>query len=93
MVDIHLGSRIRLAFELSACLDEDLEGFRVIEQQPVVDHATIVVRQHLLRHSLRNEPKRSGHGGLVIDRPTVGILFGKERHLVPGDRKSEVAVA
>lgn len=93
MVDIQLGSGIRLAFEFSACLDEELKGFRFIEQEPVVDHTTTLVRQQLLRHSFQSEPKRSGHGGLVFDRRTFGILLGEEHRLVRGNRKSAVAVA
>ncbi len=93
MVDTHLGSGIRLAFELSACLDEELKGFRFIEQEPVVDHTTIFVRQQLLRHSFQSEPNRSGHGGLVFDRRTFGNPLGEEQRLVRRDRKNEVAVA
>jgi hypothetical protein len=72
-----------------ALLEEGVERFDLIEEQPVVDHALVVGGQLGQGSVVGHQAQSARDGGVVVDRCAFRALFREEDALVIGRRLSE----
>ena len=71
---------------------ERFERLGVIEEQPILDHAGIVVLQRLCAIADRHELQAAVDGRCIVDRRAVGGLLREEHRLMPGDSVGQFAI-